>query len=252
MLLIPQFYLKNGKVLLREGTRSRLLVEDPVETAKAMRAAGAELLHVVDLNVHAVGQNPNLAALKKIKDAAGIPVCVDGAYKTAQAVEATLQTGAEFVGLDSVAYQQPAFLEELCERFPGRIAVHIDVKGGKVTIPGYAVVSNKTAYDYAERFLESGVRYILYSDARADGTLGEENFTGLLKFCQKVTARIVCTSEVANLNDVQRIFTLSAPRLEGLVISRAMAEDRIDLRSAIVMVGDLMIASGNESTIAEI
>lgn len=252
MLLIPQFYLKNGKVLLREGTRSRLLVEDPIETAKAMRDAGAELLHIVDLNVHALGQNPNLPAMKQIKSSVGLPFCVDGTFKTAQAAEATLQTGAEFVGLDSVAYQQPAFLEELCERFPGKVAVHIDVKGGKVTIPGYAVVSNKTAFDYAERFLESGVRYILYSDTKADGTLGEENFTGVLKFCQKVTARIICTSEVANLNDVQRIFTLSAPRLEGLIISRSLAEDRIDLRSAIIMVGDLMIASGNESTIAEI
>ena len=252
MLLIPQFYMRNGKVVLGEGARSSLLVDDPVQTAGAMKAEGAEAIHIVDLSVPHVGQSPNLPIIKKIKDEVGAQLFVDGQFKTQQAVEGYVDAGVTFVVLNSTAYQQPAFLQELCKSFPNKIGVHIDVKGSKVTIPGYAVVANKTALDYAERFTEAGVRYILHSDVKADGTLGEENFKNLLNFCKEVTARIMCTSEVANLSDIERIFTLGAPRLEGLILARSLHEDRIDLRSAIAMVNDLIIASGNEETLAEL
>ncbi|MFA4874655.1 MAG: HisA/HisF-related TIM barrel protein [bacterium] len=251
MLLIPQIYLKNGKVAFREGTRSALFHESPLETARAMKAAGAEMMHISDLNVQTVGASPNFPHIKSIHDEAGLAIYVNGGFKTTQSVDACIAAGAEFVALGPLAYQQPAFLDELCKEFPGKIGTHIDVRGGRVTIPGYAVVTNKTAFDYAERFLDSGVRYILYSDVKADGTTGEENFKNLLEFCKKITARIICTSEVGNLADIEKIVKLSAPRLEGLILSKALDEDRIDLRSAIVMVNDLVIASGNESTIAE-
>ncbi len=251
MLLIPQIYLKNGKVAFREGTRSALFHEDPLETARAMKAAGAELMHITDLNVQPVGASPNVPHIKRIHEEAKLAIYVDGGFKTPNSVENCLNAGAEFVALGSIAYQQPAFLEQLCKTFPGKIGAHIDVKAGHVTIPGYAVVANKTAYDYATRFLEDGLRYILYSDVKADGTIGSENISSILDFCKKVMARIICTSEVGTLADVEKIVKLSAPRLEGLTLSKALDEDRIDLRSAIVMVNDLIIANGNESTIAE-
>lgn len=252
MILIPQCYLKNGKVALHTGTTSRIFREDPLETAKAIRDAGAERLHVNDLSVPHVGTSPSIPVIKQIRKQTELIVSIDGAFKTAQTVGDYLEAGLEFVALGPIAYQQPQFLEKLCEQFPGKIAIHIDVKGGKVTIPGYAVATNKTALDYAEQFLAQGVRYILYSDAKADGTMGAENFRNILEFCKKVTARIVCTSEVSNLEDIEKLFTLGAPRLEGLLLAKCLYEDRIDLRSAVVMVNDLIIASGNEATLPEI
>lgn len=252
MILIPQFYLKNGKVALRPGTTSPIFSEDPLATAKAMQDAGVERLHISDLSVPHVGASPSIAPIKEITKQTKLVVSVDGAFRTLQTVTDYLEAGLEFVALGPIAYQQPQFLDQLCREFKDKIAVHIDVKGGKVTIPGYAVATNKTAYDYAEQFLENGVRYILYSDVRNDGTMGEENFKSILEFCKKVTARIVCTSEVSNLEGIERIFTLGAPRLEGLVLARSLFEDRIDLRSAIVMANDLIIASGNEATLAEL
>ena len=252
MQLIPQIYLKDGKTVVISGARSALLSEDPIATATAMKSAGAEMIHVVDLAPTAVGQNPHIPVVNKMKKEVGLAVYVDGAFKTPQSVEGFLGAGADFVALGSIAYQQPAFLQELCEKFPNKIGVHIDFRGGHVTIPGYAVVSKKSSFDYAEQFLETGVRYILYSDLLADGTMGEENFRNILEFCKRVTARIICTSEISNLNEIQKIVTLSAPRLEGIVVGKALAEDRIDLRSAIVMVNDLIIGSGNEETLAEL
>jgi phosphoribosylformimino-5-aminoimidazole carboxamide ribotide isomerase len=216
-----------------------------------MKEAGAELLHIIDLGIPPVGASPHLPVIKKIREEVDIALFVDGMFKSTHAIEDYIAAGAEFVALGSVAYQQPAFLGDACKEFPGKIGTHIDVRGGRVTIPGYTVVTNKTAFDYAERFLESGVRYILYSDTRADGTMANENFAELLAFCQKVTARVVCTSEVQSLEEIRRICTLSAPRLEGVTLGKALDEDRIDLRAAIRMVNDLIIGSGNDETIAE-
>lgn len=252
MILIPQFYLKNGKVALRAGSTSPIFSEDGVETAKAMQDAGVEKLHISDLSVPHVGASPSAPVLKEIRKRTNLVVSVDGTFRTVQTVKDYLECGLEFVALGSIAYQQPQFLDELCKEFKGKIAVHIDVKGGKVTIPGYAVATNKTAYDYAEQFLEKGVRYILYSDIRNDGTMGEENFKSILDFCKSVNARIVCTSEVQNIEDIERIFTLGAPRLEGIILARSLFEDRVDLRSAIIMANDLLIASGNEATLADL
>jgi phosphoribosylformimino-5-aminoimidazole carboxamide ribotide isomerase len=252
MLLIPQIFLRNGKVILPEGTRSFLLKEDPVACADALATAGAEWIHVIDLSIPHVGQSTNLPLVKKIREQHGAQVTVGGAFRTQQAVDGYVNAGCTFVALDSVAYQQPAFLAELCKTFSGKIATHIDVKGGHVTIPGYAVVTNKSAFDYAQQFLETGVRYILYSDVRSDGTMGDENFQGVLHFCRKVMCRIVCTSEVAGLPDIERMLGLSAPRLEGLVLNRALAEDRFDLRSAVTRISDLILAGGNDSTLPEV
>jgi phosphoribosylformimino-5-aminoimidazole carboxamide ribotide isomerase len=252
MQLIPQIYLKGGKVVLKGGARSALLAEDPLETARALKSAGADSVHVMDLSATPIGTNPNVEAVRRIRKETGLVAFVDGLFKTAQSVDEFIKVGAECVALGTIAYQQPAFLEEMCRSFPGKIAVHIDVKGNHVTIPGYAVVSNKGEYDYAEQFLRDGVRYIFYSNARGDGTIGDENIASVLAFCQKVTARVVCTSDVQNLSEIEKLVKLGAPRLEGIVVARALQEDRIDLRSAIVMVNDLIIESGNEETLAEL
>jgi len=252
MILIPQCYFKNGKVALRTGTTSPIFKEDPLETAKAIHDAGAERLHISDLSVPHVGASPTIPVIKQIRKQTDLIISVDGTFRTAQTVGDYLEAGLEFIALGPIAYQQPQFLEKLSKQFPGKIATHIDVKGGKVTIPGYAVATNKSAYDYAEQFLSQGVHYILYSDVKADGIMGNENFRNVLDFCKKVSARIVCTSEISNLEDIEKLFTLGAPRLEGLILAKSLYEDRIDLRSAIVMVNDLIIASGNEATLPDL
>jgi phosphoribosylformimino-5-aminoimidazole carboxamide ribotide isomerase len=252
MILIPQCYLKNGKVALRSGTVSPIFREDPLQTAKAIKDTGAERLHISDLSVPHLGESPSIAVIKQIRQTIGLKVSVDGAFRTTEMVGNYLEIGLQFIALGPIAYQQPQFLENLCKQFPNQMAVHIDVKGGKVNIPGYLVTTNKSAFDYAEQFLESGVRYILYSDVKADGTMGTENFRNLLEFCKRVPARVICTSDVSNLEDIENIFTLGAPRLEGLVLAKSLYEDRIDLRTAIVMVNDLIIASGNEATLPEL
>lgn len=251
MILIPQLYIRDGKVMTQAGRRSPLIHDDPVDTARAMKDAGTEALYCIDLSIPHIGASPHLPLIKKIRQELKLTTHVGGPFRTQQAIEAYCEDGVDSVVLGAVAYQQPAFLEQVCKSFPERIAVHIDVKGGRVTIPGYAVVTTKTAFDYAKQFLESGVSYIFYSDVGADGSITDKNLENLAEFCRKVKARIICTSEVANLADIERITRRCAPRLEGLILAKALYEDRIDLRGAMAMVSDLMLAAANEPTLTE-
>jgi phosphoribosylformimino-5-aminoimidazole carboxamide ribotide isomerase len=252
MILIPQIYIRDGKVMVAQAARtSPLIHDDPVATARAMKEAGAEAIYCIDLGIPHIGASPHLPIIKRIRQELKLTTHIGGLFRSQQAIEAYIEAGADTVALGTLAYQQPAFLEQACKSFPEKIAVHIDVKGGRVTIPGYAVVTTKTAFDYAEQFLESGVSYIFYSDVGADGTITDKNLDNLVKFCRKVKARIICTSEVANLADIERISRRCAPHLEGLILAKALYEDRIDLGGAIAMVSDLLLAAANETTLTE-
>lgn len=251
MIIIPQIYLRDGKVVIPEGRASPIFHEDPVETARAMKDAGAESIYIIDLDIQPVVSGTHLAVIKKIRSELKLSLFVGGYFKAMRSIGDFIDAGVGIVVLGVVAYQQPAFLEEASKSFPGRIATHIDVKGGHVTIPGYAVVTNKTALDYAERFREVGIRHILYSDVGVDGLMSQEHFDNIKAFCEKTVARVICTSEVSNLSEIERMVKLNMQRLEGLILAKSLYEGRIDLRGAIAMVSDLMLAQGSEVTVTE-
>lgn len=253
MILIPQIYLKNEKVVILEGTKSPIFKEDPILTMEALHDAGAEAIHVIDLGVPPVGASANLPLIKHIQDKIDIELYVGGGFKTTHAIEGYISAGVQLVILGSIAYQQPHFLEEASHKFPARVAVHIDVKSNRVTIPGYTVVANKTAFDYAEQFVGAGVRHFLYSDVGANGLMADEHYDRLEAFCKQVTARVICTSETGSLAEIIRIarLSLAAPRLDGLVLGRSVSDGRVDLRSTITMINDVMISGSDESTMTE-
>lgn len=251
MILIPQIYLKNTKVILPEGTTSHIFSEDPITTAAALKDSGIEIIYCIDLSVPHVGMSPNLGVMKKMHDDLNLTVYASGSFKTAQSIESCISHNVELIALGSIAYQQPIFLTEVCRRFPGRIAVHIDVKGDHVTIPGYTVAANKSALDYAKQFMQSGVRFFFYSDVGADGRMTTEHLTRLKNFCANVTARVICTSEAIDMPEILGIVNLGAPRLDGLVMSKFLYENRIDLRAAVATVSELTMDSGDEPTLTE-
>ncbi len=251
MILIPQLWLKSGKAILPEGSSSAIFTEDPLSTASAIKACGVEAITLIDLSIPHVGQSPDLQLVKKIKDETGLSISVGGAFRSEQPIEGFLAAGADFIILGTVAYQQPAFLESVAKRFPGRIATQIDMRGGRVTIPGYAVVSNKTVFDYAEQFLRCGVRHILYSDVGTSGHIADENDASMKAFCQKVLARVFCASELSSIADVERIARLGVPKLDGIILGKALYDGRIDLRGAVALVRDLALVMEDDSTMAE-
>ena len=251
MLLIPQLFFRNGKIAIPESSKNSIINEDPMETTRLLKDAGVEAIYCIDLSITPIGESPNFLTIKKIREAHKLSTYLGGNFKTLKEIEGYIRGGVELVALGSIAYQRPDFLKEACEKLPARIAAKIDVRGDKVTIPGYAVASNKSPIEYADYFNKNGVRYIMYSDAQSDGSLTEKNIANIETFCREVTARIICTTEVQSLADVEKIASIDHPRLEGLVISKAIYNGKIDIRGAVALVNDITLTSGSESTLTE-
>ncbi len=250
MLLIPQIYLKDNKVVKFEGTSSASFNEDPALLSKFFKDSGVTAVHIVDLNVPNMGASPNLPIIQKIHDEIGLAVYVGGNFKSIKAIEPFIKAKVELVILGAIAYQQPQVLTEACKNFPQRIAASIDVKAGKVNIPGWTVSANKSANDYAKNFRSAGVTFIFYSDVDNLNEISTENLQSTLNFCKDSMMRVVLTSGISDLEDIKRTVALQAPRLEGFVLSKAFYQDKIDISGATTLIADLILNSGNELTLA--
>lgn len=249
MLLIPQIFLKQSKAVRFDRTVAPQFSEDPIVMANTLKGSGVEAVYISDIGIPHVGQSPHLPIIKEIREKVGLAVYVGGPFVSVGSMEPYIDLGVELIALGAVVYQQPHILADACKAFPGRVAAHIDVKGGRVTVPGWTVAANKPASEFAERFKQAGVRVLFYSDVGADGKIGDEQFASTLTFCKTALTRIVLTSDVAGPNDIERLIRLGAPRLEGLVVAKAFYEGRIDIRGACALVADLLLISGNEPTI---
>ncbi len=252
MILIPQIFIKSGRAVRPERTTFPLFDEDAFAMARSMVEVGSDALFISDLNVSPVGTNENIPMMTKIKKDLKVTLFVGGAFRAPRSFDPYIDLGADLIVLDSHAYQQPRIVEEACARFKGKIAVHIDVRDGRVTIPGWTVAANKTAFDYAERFVGQGVTSFFYSHMGVDERTTDEHLKEILTFCKKVATSVYCTNEIRSLNDIERLVTLGAPRLEGVILGRGLYQGRIDLRGAIQYVADMMLDSSNEPTLHEL
>ena len=251
MLIIPQLYIRNKKSVALERTITPLYDEDPFAMAMRIKDARGEAVYIIDLGVPHVGSSENAPLISKIKDETGLTVLIGGAFRSIRSIEAYLTMGLKMVILETVAYQQPTLVSDACKHFPDGIAVSINVQAGRVTIPGWTVAANKTALDYAEQFGELGVKTFFYSDIGSDGFMGNDNFENILLFCKKVRRQVIITSDIHGSSDIEKLTTLGAPGLDGLILARALYEGRVDLNGAIGLVTDLSAASSNDPTMQE-
>lgn len=222
MLLIPVIYIRGGITLKPSG-------KDPVALANEWSKAGAELIHVVDLDSPAAGPSPNLSILKKIKDEAKIDFTVEGNIKSTDTAERYIQAGAERIIVGSIAYQKPAFLAELCQKFPKKISTHLDVRRGRVVIKGWPVATNKSPLDYAKQLKNAGVTMLYYSDSDEEGTIKTADFGRIRDFLRKAMIKIVHTTDITNTTELEQLIMLESYGLEGTLLSNSLYEGRMDL-----------------------
>lgn len=236
MLIIPAIDLKDGQcVRLYQGEMDQATVysNDPVATALRWQAAGAERLHVVDLDGAVSGLGVNTPVIEKICHTLTIPVQVGGGLRSLAAIERMFSLGVKRAILGTVAYRQPEVVAQACQRFPGQITVGIDARAGRVAVQGWTETTQLEATELARACVERGVSEIVYTDITRDGTEQGVNIDATLALAQAVPIPVIASGGVATLTDVERLLPLEFDGIHGLIIGRAIYTGAVDLAEAI-------------------
>ncbi|CDZ37987.1 1-(5-phosphoribosyl)-5-[(5-phosphoribosylamino)methylideneamino] imidazole-4-carboxamide isomerase [Neorhizobium galegae bv. officinalis] len=239
MILFPAIDLKDGQcVRLKLGDMDQATVynPDPAAQAKTFEDQGFEWLHVVDLNGAFAGTSVNGAAVDAILKATKNPVQLGGGIRTLDHIENWLARGLARVILGTVAVRDPALVIEACRQFPGKVAVGIDAKGGKVAVEGWAEASELGVIELAKKFEGAGVSAIIYTDIDRDGILAGINWASTLELADAVSIPVIASGGLASLDDISRMLEPDAARLEGAISGRALYDGRIDPRQALALI----------------
>jgi phosphoribosylformimino-5-aminoimidazole carboxamide ribotide isomerase len=238
MILFPAIDLKGGQcVRLKLGEMASATVynEDPAAQAKSFEDQGFEWLHVVDLDGAFAGESRNGAAVEAILAATKNPVQLGGGIRSMAHIEAWLEKGLARVILGTVAVRDPALVVEACKAFPGRIAVGIDARGGKVAVEGWAEASELGAIELARKFEGAGVAAIVYTDIDRDGVLAGINWNATIDMAEAVSIPVIASGGLASMADIVRMTMPDARRLEGAISGRALYDGRIDAGEALAV-----------------
>ncbi len=208
---------------------------DPAAQAKAFEDQGLSWLHVVDLDVAVAGESRNGDAVEAILKAVRMPVQLGGGIRTLAHVESWLGKGLSRVILGTVALREPELVKAAAKAFPGRVAVGIDARGGRVAVEGWATTSDLDAIEMARRFEGAGVAAIIYTDIDRDGVLAGINWEGTLKLARAVTIPVIASGGLASMDDIERLSRPECQILEGAISGRALYDGRIDPAAALAL-----------------
>ncbi|MBS3649748.1 1-(5-phosphoribosyl)-5-[(5-phosphoribosylamino)methylideneamino]imidazole-4-carboxamide isomerase [Pseudaminobacter sp. 19-2017] len=241
MILFPAIDLKDGQcVRLKLGEMASATVynANPAAQARAFQEQGFEWLHVVDLDGAFAGESRNGEAVEAILAATSNPVQLGGGIRTLAHIEAWLAKGLARVILGTVAVRDPELVRQACRLFPGRVAVGIDAKGGKVAVEGWAESSSLGAIELAQKFEGAGVAAIIYTDIDRDGVLAGINWDATIALADAVSIPVIASGGLASMDDIRRMTMADAQKLEGAISGRALYDGRIDPTEALALLRD--------------
>ena len=233
MELFPAIDLIGGcAVRLVKGDYAQKTVysDNPAEVAKSFAAAGAKYLHVVDLEGAKDGGTPNLETIKNIVEQGGLLVEVGGGIRSEEVIRKYLDAGVFRVILGTAAVQNPAFLEEMVQKYGEKIAVGVDIKDGMVAIKGWTEVSQESCFDFCEKLQKIGVKTIICTDISKDGLLSGTNLELYKELSEKFSVNIVASGGVTTLDDVKKLAEMG---MYGAILGKALYTGNIDLKAAV-------------------
>lgn len=239
MILFPAIDLKNGEcVRLVQGDMARATVfnTDPSAQARSFEQQGFEYLHVVDLDGAFAGKPVNASAVEGIVRSLRIPVQLGGGIRDLATVEAWLAKGIARVIIGTAAVRDPALVREAAKKFPGRVAVGLDARDGKVAVEGWAQTSQITVLEIAKRFEDAGVAAIVFTDIGRDGLLKGLNLDATIALADAISIPVIASGGLASLDDVKDLLQPRARKLEGAISGRALYDGRLDAREALALI----------------
>jgi len=235
VILYPAIDLKDGQcVRLLRGDMAAATVfsDDPAAQAAAFEAAGCQWVHLVDLNGAFAGRAVNAAAVEAVLKRVSVPCQLGGGIRDLAAIEGWLAKGLARVILGTVAVRDPALVRGAARAFPGRVAVGIDARGGRVAVEGWAETTDLTALDLARRFEDAGVAAIIYTDIDRDGAMQGPNVAATAALANAVRIPVIASGGVSSLDDLRALKDCGAP-LDGVISGRALYDGRIDVAEAV-------------------
>jgi phosphoribosylformimino-5-aminoimidazole carboxamide ribotide isomerase len=246
VILFPAIDLKNGQcVRLEQGDMARATVFnlDPAAQAASFAAQGFEYLHVVDLDGAFAGQPMNAHAVEAMLKAVTMPVQLGGGIRDLKTVEAWLGKGVARVIIGTAAVRDPELVKSAARKFPGRVAVGLDARDGKVAVQGWAETSQVTVLEIAERFEDAGVAAIIFTDIARDGLLKGLNLEATLALADRISIPVIASGGLASIDDIKAMLTPRAKKLAGAIAGRALYDGRLDPSAALALVRDARAAA---------
>ena len=231
MILFPAIDLKNGQcVRLEQGDMARATVFnlDPAAQARSFATQGFEYLHVVDLDGAFAGKPVNADAVERMLKTVAMPVQLGGGIRDLKTVEAWLGKGIARVIIGTAAVRDPAFVKQAAKTFPGRVAVGLDARDGKVAVEGWAETSEVTALEIAQRFEDAGVAAIVFTDIARDGLLKGLNLDATIALADSISIPVIASGGLASIEDVKAMLMPRAKKLAGAIAGRALYDGRLD------------------------
>lgn len=233
MKIFPAIDLRGGRVVrLTRGDFDRMNVygEDPAAAARAFRAAGADCLHVVDLDGARAGTPQNGDALRAIAAVEGLFVQVGGGLRSPQAVEETLALGARRVILGTAALSDAPFLDAMLKQYGERIAVGVDARDGRVAVDGWTRTTGEDAFSFCRSLQERDVSTVVYTDISRDGMLAGANLEAYRRLCALDGLRIIASGGIHSAGEIARLRDMG---VDGAIVGKALYEGKLTVQAAL-------------------
>jgi phosphoribosylformimino-5-aminoimidazole carboxamide ribotide isomerase len=240
MLLIPAIDIKDGKcVRLRQGDMkdTTIFADDPVAAARRWVQAGAQRLHIVDLDGAVAGEPVNADLVHRIvEEFPELPIQIGGGIRDEETVEAYLNAGVQYVILGTKAVNEPDFVSDLCVEFPRHIIVGLDAREGKLAVEGWSKLSKHDLVDLAQHFENDGVEAILYTDISRDGMLSGINIEATRALAESIRIPVIAAGGLTSLDDLKAVCEIGDSGVVGVVAGRSIYEGTLDFSQGLNLV----------------
>ena len=236
MIVFPAIDLKGGQVVrLAEGDMDRATVygDNPAAQALLFAEAGAQHLHVVDLDGSLAGRAENREAVEAILDVFPGYIQLGGGIRTVEAVEGWFDLGVARVVMGTAALKDPQFVKDMAREFPEGIVVAVDARDGMVATEGWSEVSNVPVHEMAKRFEDAGVASLLFTDIGRDGMLKGCNIEATVDLARRTSMPVIASGGVKGLDDIRLLSVHANDGIEGVITGRALYDGRLDLAAAL-------------------
>lgn len=239
LILYPAIDLKDGNcVRLIKGDMNQATVfnTDPAAQARDFEAQGFSWLHLVDLNGAFEGEPVNAAPVEEVLKACSLPVQLGGGIRNMEIASRWIEKGIARIILGTAAVNDPDFVKQAAAAFPGKVALGLDAKDGKVAVEGWAEASTLSVLDVAKRYEDMGIAAIIYTDIARDGILAGLNIQATVALAESVDIPVIASGGLASIEDVKALISAECPGLDGAISGRALYDGRIDPAEALALI----------------